>query len=126
MAKKEHVLVREAAREFPFSDAVWAGDTLYISGQIGFDPKTMKCPADPSEEARRVMDYLKHVVEGAGLTMDDLVQVQVFCSDVQHFAAFNEVYKTYFKGKFPARAFLGSGPLLLDARFEVTGIAVRS
>ncbi len=124
--KKEHVLSREFGKEFPFSDAVWAGDTLYISGQIGFDLATKKCPADPSDEARLVMDYLKRVVESAGLTMNDLVQVQVFCSDVKHFAAFNEVYKTYFKGKFPARAFLGSGPLLFDARFEVMGIAVRS
>ncbi len=124
--KKEHLLVREMARELPFSDAVWAGETLYISGQIGFDPKTMNCPADPAEEARRAMDYFKRVIEGAGLSMDDLVQVQIFCSDVKHFAAFNEVYKTYFKEKFPARAFLGSGPLLFDARFEVVGIAARS
>jgi enamine deaminase RidA (YjgF/YER057c/UK114 family) len=57
--------------------------------------------------------------------MDDLVSVQVFCSDVSHYAAFNSVYRTYFKGDFPARAFLGSGKLLFDARFEVMGIAVK-
>jgi len=53
------------------------------------------------------------------------VSVQVFCSDVSHYDAFNRVYRTYFKKEFPARAFLGSGTLLFGARFEVQGIAVR-
>jgi enamine deaminase RidA (YjgF/YER057c/UK114 family) len=57
--------------------------------------------------------------------MDDLVSVQVFCSDVGHYDAFNRVYRTFFSGEFPARAFLGSGTLLFGARFEVQGIAVR-
>jgi enamine deaminase RidA (YjgF/YER057c/UK114 family) len=51
--------------------------------------------------------------------------VQVFCSDVAHYDAFNKVYRTYFKKEFPARAFLGSGKLLFDARFEVQGVAVK-
>ena len=59
------------------------------------------------------------------MTMDDLVSVQFFCSDVSHYVAFNEVYKTYFKKEYPARAFIGSGKLLFDARFEVQGIAVK-
>jgi enamine deaminase RidA (YjgF/YER057c/UK114 family) len=59
------------------------------------------------------------------MTMDDLVSVQVFCSDVAHYAAFNAVYRTYFTREFPARAFLGAGTLLFEARFEVQGIAVR-
>jgi 2-iminobutanoate/2-iminopropanoate deaminase len=57
--------------------------------------------------------------------MDDLVSVQVFCSDVKHYDAFNAVYRTYFKREFPARAFIGVGTLLFNARFEVQGIAVR-
>ncbi len=64
-------------------------------------------------------------MEAAGLTMDDLVSVQIFCSDVSFFESFNSVYRTYFHGEYPARAFLGSGKLLFDARFEVQGIAVR-
>jgi len=59
------------------------------------------------------------------MTMDDLVSVQVFCSDVALFGAFNDVYRGYFTKGFPARAFLGSGPLLSGARFEVQGIAVK-
>ena len=57
--------------------------------------------------------------------MDDLVSVQIFCSDVTLFEQFNIVYRTYFKAEFPARAFLGSGKLLFDARFEVQGIAAK-
>jgi 2-iminobutanoate/2-iminopropanoate deaminase len=57
--------------------------------------------------------------------MDDLVSVQIFCSDVKHYAAFNQVYRTYFNREYPARAFIGSGGLLFGARFEVQGIAVK-
>jgi len=57
--------------------------------------------------------------------MDDIVYVQIFCSDVAHYQAFNAVYRTYFTKEYPARAFIGSGTLLFDARFEVQGIAVK-
>jgi reactive intermediate/imine deaminase len=111
----------------PFSDAVSAGDTLYVSGQIGLDPKTNKPPADAKEEARLVLQDFKEALEAAGLSLKDVVQVQIFCSDVSLFSQFNEVYRTFFQEEhFPARAFLGSGRLLFDARFEVMGIAVRS
>ena len=109
----------------PFSDAVWHGDTLYLSGHIGLDPRTGKPGATPEEEARLVLDGIKRTLEAAGLTMDDLVSIQIFCSDVSLFEQFNVVYRTYFKKEFPARAFLGSGRLLFDARFEVQGIAGR-
>jgi reactive intermediate/imine deaminase len=114
---------RTVRSNLPFSDAVWHGDTLYISGQIGLDPKTGKPPATVEEEAQLVMDNVKRTLESAGLTMDDLLSVQIFCSDVALFEKFNVVYRTFFKGEFPARAFLGSGRLLFDARFEVQGIA---
>ncbi len=68
---------------------------------------------------------MQSTLEAAGMTMDDLVSVQVFCSDVAHYAAFNAVYRTYFTTEFPARAFIGAGTLLFDARFEVQGIAVK-
>jgi 2-iminobutanoate/2-iminopropanoate deaminase len=124
--RKRVRLQRTAESNLPFSDAVWAGDTLYLCGHIGLDPKTGKPGATPEQEAGLVMDGVKHTLEAAGLTMDDLVSVQVFCSDVALFKTFNSVYVTYFNGAFPARAFLGSGKLLFDARFEVQGIAVRS
>ncbi len=111
----------------PFSDAVWAGDTLYVSGQIGLDPKTNRPPAEAKEEARLVLQDFKEAVEAAGLALKDVVQIQIFCSDVSLFSQFNEVYRTFFQEEhYPARAFLGSGKLLFDARFEIMGIAVRS
>lgn len=109
----------------PFSDAVLVGNTLYIGGHIGMDPKTGKPGASAEEEAKLVMDGIKHTVESAGMTMDDLVSVQVFCSDVSFYDTFNQVYRGYFKGDFPARAFLGSGKLLFGARYEVLGIAIK-
>ncbi len=123
--RKHIVLQREAAKTAPFSEAVLAGNTLYIAGHIGIDPKTGKPGATPEEEARLVMESLKRTVEAAGLGMDDMVSVQVFCSDVSVFDAFNSVYRTYFHGNYPARAFIGSGKLLFGARFEVQGIAVK-
>jgi 2-iminobutanoate/2-iminopropanoate deaminase len=114
---------RTMRSNLPFSDAVWHGDTLYISGHIGLDPKTGRPPATAEAEARMVMDGVKHTLEAAGLSMENLLSVQIFCSDVTLFEAFNVVYRTYFNGEFPARAFLGSGRLLFDARFEVQAIA---
>ena len=108
----------------PFSGAVLAGDTLYLSGDIGIDANR-KVPDTAEAEAKAVLDNIQRTLQSAGMTMDDLVQVQVFCSDVSHYDAFNKVYRSYFKKEFPARAFLGSGKLLYDARFEVQGIAVR-
>jgi reactive intermediate/imine deaminase len=110
----------------PFSDAVLVGDTLYLAGRIGFVPGTRQVPATAEEEARNVLDQFKTVLSEAGMTMDDLVSVQVFCSDVSLFDTWNKVYPTYFASKdLPARAFLGSGPLLFGARFEMQAIAVR-
>jgi 2-iminobutanoate/2-iminopropanoate deaminase len=82
-------------------------------------------PATAEAEARNVLDNVKGTLADAGMTMDDLVSVQVFSSDVADYAAFNEVYRTYFEKEFPARAFVGAGPLLFGARFEVLGVAVK-
>jgi reactive intermediate/imine deaminase len=109
----------------PFSDAVLVGDTLYLAGRIGLDPKTNKPPEDVEQEARLVLDGMRTVLLRAGMTMDDLVTVTVYCPDVSLFSKFNGVYRTYFHGDFPARAFIGSGPLLFGGRFEVQAIAAR-
>jgi reactive intermediate/imine deaminase len=111
--------------ELPFSDAVLAGDTLYLSGDIGLDPTTGKPPDSPEAEARLVLDSIKATLAAAGMTMDDLVSVTVHSPDVSLWERFNGVYRGYFKKELPARAFVGSGPLLFGARFEVQAIAVR-
>jgi 2-iminobutanoate/2-iminopropanoate deaminase len=109
-----------------FSGAVMAGDTLYVSGTLDIDRATGKPPADAKAGAKIVLDNIKKTVEGAGLTMDDLVWVQIFTSDLGYYADFNAVYRTYFTGPLPARAFVGAGSLLSGAHLEVMGIAVRS
>jgi enamine deaminase RidA (YjgF/YER057c/UK114 family) len=108
----------------PFSDAVLVGRTLYLAGRTGHDLKTRALPADPADEVRAILDQMKTVLGQEHMAMDDLVSVQVFCTDVKLYDTFNAVYRTYFK-KFPARAFIGSGPLLGGARFEVQAIAER-
>jgi 2-iminobutanoate/2-iminopropanoate deaminase len=109
----------------PFSEGVLVGNTLYIAGHIGLDAKTNMPPASPEDEARLVMNDIKQTVEFAGLTMDDVVSIQVFCTDLKLYDTFNGVYKTYFHGDFPARAFLGAASLLRGGRYEVLGIAVK-
>lgn len=109
----------------PYSHIVVADDTIYVAGSIGVDPKTGKVPPDPMAEARIALDAMKSKLALAGATMDDLVQVQVFCSDLSLYDAFNKLYATYFHEGAPARAFVGTGPLLWEARFEINGIAVR-
>ena len=109
----------------PFSDAVLVGDTLYLAGRIGFLPGTRQLPATAEEEARLLLDQYKAVLAEAGMTMDDLVSVQVFCSDVKLFDTWNQVYPKYFGKDLPARAFLGSGTLLGGAHFEMQAVAIR-
>lgn len=113
------------ADNLPFSNAVLAGNTLYLAGTIGIDPATGRPPANIEDEARRVMDNIKNVLAEAGMTMEDLVSVTVYCPDLSLYDRFNAVYRTYFTKEPPARAFIGSGPLLRGGHFEIQGIAVK-
>jgi len=123
--KRRYINLPGKHPSLPFSDAVLVGDTLYLAGRIGFDPATGKPAENVEEEARLVLDGLRMVLAKAGMTMDDLVYVQVYCPDVSLFERFNAVYRQFFARELPARAFLGSGPLLFGARFEVLGMAVK-
>ena len=125
-AARRHVNIPGHFAQAPYSDAVLAGNTLYIAGSIGLDPQTRKPPAKIEDEVKLVLDHMKAVLADAGMTMDDVVSVQVFCPDAAtYFDPFNAVYRTYFGKDFPARAFVGSGPLLAGGHFEVLGIAVK-
>ena len=124
--RKHVVLDQSAARSnFPFSDAVVVGNTLYIAGTVGFEHATGKPPASAEDEARLAMDGVKQVLESQGMAMDDLVSVQVVCTDFSLYDKFNGVYRTYFHEQFPARAFLGVASLIRGAHFEITGIAIK-
>lgn len=102
----------------PFSGGVMVGNTLYLSGMLG--------RGDTAEDAaRNGLDAVKATLEQAGMTMDDLVTVQIFAGDLADYAGFNTVYRSYFTREFPARAFVGAGALLANAKFEIVGIAVR-
>ena len=124
-AARRHVNLPGRTVQAPFSDAVVVGDTVYLAGRIGIDPKTGKAPEDLDEEIRLLLDGVKAVLAETGLTMDDLVSVQVFCPDLTLYDRFNAAYRGYFGKEFPARGFIGSGPLLRGGHFELQGIAVR-
>ena len=108
----------------PFSGAVKIGDTLYLSGDIGLD-ENRQVPATAKAEAKLLLDGIQATLKSAGYTMDDLVTVTIYCSDVKYYEDFNQIYRTYFSKQFPARAFVGAGTLLFDARFEMQAIAVK-
>ena len=110
----------------PFSDGVLAGDTLYISGRIGLDPATGAAPVSIDAELELLFAGFQAVLREAGMAMDDLVWVQVHSPDVSLWQQFNAAYVRFFTREFPARAFLGSGPLLFNGRFEMLGIAVKA
>ena len=120
-----HIVLPSRTDTLPFSDGVLAGDTLYLAGRIGINPQTGKPPEDVEKEIRLLLDGMKATLKEAEMTMDDLVSVEVFCPDLSLYEKFNEIYRTYFSKNFPARAFIGSGPLLRGGHFEAQGIAVR-
>ena len=112
--------------ELPFSDAVLAEGTLYVAGTLGIDPRTGEPPEDPEAEIRLMLDSFRESLATAGMTMDDLVQVQVFAADLSLYGTFNSIYRAYFqRAGLPARAFVATPPLLRGARFEIMGIAVQ-
>ncbi len=123
--KRTYFPTPAALGPLPFSSGILVGDTYYVSGHIGLDPATRKPPADAEQEARVMLDGFRATLGRANLAMEDLVYVQIFCADVSLFEKFNAIYRGYFSGEFPTRVFLGSGPLLFGARFEIQGIAVR-
>ena len=121
---RRHINLKERPIAAPFSDGVLVGDTLYLAGRLGLD-SSGKPPADPAAEAKLVLDGIKSVLAEAGMTTDDLVSVQVFCTDLSLFDTWNGVYRGYFGQDLPARAFIGVGSLLRGGRFEMQATAVR-
>jgi len=112
--------------QLPFSDAILTGNTLYLAGRIGLDPKTGTAPEKIEDEIKLLLDGEKGVLAAAGMTMDDLVYVQIACTDLSLFEKFNPIYKSYFTTKdLPAREFIGAGSLLRGGHFELQAIAVK-
>ena len=109
----------------PYSQAIIAGNTIYVAGQGPFDPKTGNMPASFDEQAVQVFENIKAIVEGGGATLADVVKVNVYLADLANFAKMNEVYKRYFVEDYPARATVGT-QLLLGMGIEVECIAVKT
>jgi reactive intermediate/imine deaminase len=108
----------------PFSEAVRHGDTVYLSGQIGVVPGTLQLvPGGIDAEARQTMDNVRATLEAHGLSMADLVKCTVMLADMAEWGRFNEIYRGYFVGRYPARSALGASGLALGARVEVECIA---
>jgi 2-iminobutanoate/2-iminopropanoate deaminase len=123
---RQYVAAPGTAPAAPFSQGVSVGGTFYVAGHVGLDPATQKAAANADTEAHLVLDAVKQTLSQAGLSMDDLVSVTVYCTDLSLYDAFNAVYRGYFHGKYPARAFIGVNQLVRGAHFEVAGVAVKS
>ena len=109
----------------PFSEAVQAGDTLYVSGQVGILPGTMTLAAGGiGPEARQALDNLKAILERHGTSLEHVVKCTVFLADIKEWPAFNVIYREYFNTNLPARSALAASGLALGARVEVECIAI--
>ena len=108
----------------PYSQAVRAGQLLFVSGQVPLDPATGQIVAgDVAAQTRRVFDNLGAVLKAGGRSFADVVRTTVFLADMNDFAAVNEVYGTYFSEPYPARATVQVARLPKDARIEIDLIA---
>jgi reactive intermediate/imine deaminase len=109
----------------PYSQAVRAGNTVYLSGQIPLDPKSGELVAgDFALEARRVFDNLKAVAEAAGDGFKDVVRVTIYLTDLANFPKVNEIMAEYFQEPYPARVTVGVASLPRGARVEVDAVMV--
>jgi len=122
-SKRRAINAPDGAAQAPFSSAIQIGDTLYLSGMIGIDPKTGKAPDKIEDEIKLLLDGYKSLLAEAGFTMDDLVYVQISSTDLLQYDKFNAAYKTYFSKDLPAREFIGVSSLLRGGHFEMQAIA---
>jgi len=110
----------------PYSQAIRAGNMVFLAGQTAIDPATNQRMADASieDQTRRVLDNLRAVLEADGLSLDHVVSTTVFVKDLNEFGRMNEVYATYFKSAPPARATVEVARLPRDVRVEIDCIAI--
>lgn len=110
----------------PYSQAVLAGNTLYVSGQIPFVPETMKVAGDDiASQTRQSLQNVKGIVEAAGFKVADIVKCTVFLKDMNEFSAMNAEYAAFFGDHKPARAAVEVARLPRDVRVEIDAVCVR-
>ncbi|MCC6032340.1 MAG: RidA family protein [Pyrobaculum sp.] len=124
---KEVIYTEAAPRPIgPYSQAIKAGNMLFVSGQIPIDPKTGEVvKGGIKEQTRQVLENIKAVLEAAGYTLNDVTMAFVFLADMNMFPEYNEVYAQYFKEKPPARVTVQAARLPRDVLIEIAVIAVR-
>lgn len=125
MASK--LVIGKAPMGLPFSEGVLVGDTLYLSGAIGYDPELGGIvPGGIVPETRRAIENLESVLQKAGMDLKDVVKVTVYLSTMEDYQKFNDVYSGYFPESPPARETVAVSGLALGARVELSFIAVRN
>src|SRR5580698_1425310 len=107
--KRQYIPAPGGMGDLPFSNAVIAGNTVYLSGHIGFDPATRKPPEDAEQEARLVLDGLRDTLTRSGLSLQDVVSLTVYCPDQSLFEPFNAVYRTSPRAAFAFSWSIGTG-----------------
>lgn len=124
--KKEIINTTKAPAALgPYSQAIKAGNTIYVSGQIPLIPETMEIISDDvQEQTKQSLENVKAVLEAAGATLNDVVKASVFIKDMNDFTKINEIYATYFTENNPARACVEVARLPKDVKVEIEVIAV--
>ena len=124
--KKEIINTTKAPAALgPYSQAIKAGNIIYVSGQIPLIPETMEIISDDvQEQTKQSLENVKAVLEAAGATLNDVVKASVFIKDMNDFAKINEIYATYFTENKPARACVEVARLPKDVKVEIEVIAV--
>ena len=108
----------------PYSRAVWAGNILYLSGQLGTDPATGKLlEGGAGQETEQIFKGIAAVLGAAGLSLADVIKANVYLTDINDFAAMNKVYETYFDQPYPARTTIGVATLPAGAHVEIEVVA---
>ncbi len=109
----------------PYSQAIQVGNTIYVSGQIPFNPETMTLVSeDVKEQTKQALENVKAILEAAGSSLNDVVKASVFVKDINDFNAINEVYASYFVENKPARALVEVARLPRDVKIEIEVISV--
>ena len=109
----------------PYSQAIQAGNTVYVSGQLGIDPSTGNFAEGGTDaQARQSLTNISNILKEAGLSMKNVVKVTVLLADINDFAAVNEIYKDFFEAPFPARSAFAVAALPKGGKIEIEAIAV--
>ena len=124
--KKKVIQTEKAPKAIgPYSQAIQAGSFLFISGQVPIDPSTGEAVGgDIRQQARQVLENIKHILGSQGMTMQQVVKTTIFLKDMGNFSSVNEVYATYFPNEPPARSTIEVAKLPRNVDIEIEAIAI--